>query len=568
MLLMLTGVNMLAQTIYSENMGTPSATTPIATNVFQNTSPIVYSGTADVRGTTASSGYTGATGGGNVFFTNTAGKDFLIEGINTLAYNTATLQLSFGHYKSTTAASNELTVEVSTDGTTFTPLTYTRPTGTGTTNWTLITITSGIPSATNLRIRFTQTSTASQFRLDDVRVFNFDPTCTVVPGAVTTTCDATTFGLDTYSATIAFTGGGGGAYTVTSTAGTVGGDNPGAVADGTVTVSGITEGIGATVTMVRGNCSYVVTINAPDCKPVNTLPLYDGFAYNTGASIGATQFWANANSGDDVLVTTDNLSYTGLTSSGNAAGLNGAGKEIHKAFTATTVTEGALYASFLMKVTDFGTTTDPAETYIAVLTDGVASNFKGRLFYKRTGTTYQLGLTSGTSTTNYTTTTFNLNDVVFVVMGYDFAANALKVWINPGLFFGEFNPGFTPTLTDTPATAITTLGGFLFRQDSDTSTPIITVDELRISTTGSVLNTNNNTINGLSIYPNPVKNGLFYINTDANTTKSVRVFDMIGKEVLTTSTTDAVNVSGLNKGLYVVQITENGNTAVQKLIIE
>ncbi|MEN9336369.1 MAG: hypothetical protein RLZZ500_1356 [Bacteroidota bacterium] len=566
MLLMLTGVNMLAQTIYSENMGTPSATTPIATNVFQNTSPILYSGTADVRATTASSGYTGASGVGNVFFTNTAGKDFLIEGINTSAYNTSTLQLSFGHYKSATAASNELTVEVSTDGTTFAPLTYTRPTGTGTTNWTLITITSGIPSATNLRIRFTQTSTTSQFRLDDVRVFSFDPTCTVVPGAVTTTCDATTFGLDTYSASIVYTGGGGGAYTVTSTAGTVGGDNPGTVADGTITVSGITEGVGATVTMVRGNCSYTVTIAAPDCKPVNTLPLYDGFDYNTGASIGATQYWANANSGDDVLVTTDNLSYTGLTSSGNAAGLNGQGKEIHKTFTATTVTEGALYASFLMKVTDFALTTDPAETYIAVLTDGVASNFKGRLFYKRTGTSYQLGLTSGTSTTNYTTATYNLNDVVFVVMGYDFAANALKVWINPTV--AGFDGTQTPTLTDTPATAITTLGGFLFRQDSDNTTPVTTIDELRVSITPNLLGVNNNTIAGLAVYPNPVKNGVFYINTDANATKSVRIFDMIGKEVINTTSTDAVNVSSLNKGLYLVQITENGTTAVKKLIIE
>jgi len=43
---------------------------------------------------------------------------------------------------------------------------------------------------------------------------------------------------------------------------------------------------------------------------------------------------------------------------------------------------------------------------------------------------------------------------------------------------------------------------------------------------------------------------------------------MIGKEVINTTTTDAVNVSGLNKGLYLVQITENGNTAVKKLIIE
>ncbi|MCZ8168578.1 MAG: T9SS type A sorting domain-containing protein [Flavobacterium sp.] len=566
MLFMLTGVTMMAQTIYSENMGTPSATTPIATNVFQNAAPIVYSGTADVRATTVSSGYTGASGSGNIFFTNTAGRDFLIEGINTSAFNTSTLQLSFGQYKSTTGANNELTVEVSTDGTTFTPLTYTRPTGAGTSNWALVTITTGIPSATNLRIRFIQTSTTAQFRLDDVRVFSFDPTCTVVPGTPTTACDATTFAIDTYTATIPFSGGGGGAYTVTSTVGTVGGDNPGSIADGNITVTGIPEGTGAIVTLVRNNCSYTVTITAPDCKPVSGLPLYDSMDYPVGSSLGATQFWANANTGDDVLAIADNLTYAGLTSNGNAAGLNGAGKELHKRFTATTVTEGALYASFIMKVTDFAATTDPSETAFAIITDGSATNFRGRIFIKRTGTTYQLGLTSGTSTTNYTTATYNLNDVLFVVVAYDFVGNSWKLWVNPTV--AGFDGTQAPALTDTPAAAITTLGGFLFRQDTDALTPVITVDELRVSVTPNLLSVNNNAIEGLAVYPNPVKNGMFYINTAANDSKSVRVFDLVGKEVITTTTQDAVNVSGLNKGVYFVQITENGATAVKKLIIE
>ena len=57
-------------TIFSENMGSPSGTTAIATNTFQNNSPIIFSGTADVRSTTGSTGYSGSSGNGNVFFTN------------------------------------------------------------------------------------------------------------------------------------------------------------------------------------------------------------------------------------------------------------------------------------------------------------------------------------------------------------------------------------------------------------------------------------------------------------------------------------------------------------------
>jgi hypothetical protein len=150
---------------FSENIGNPAGTTTILANVFQNPS-LTFNGTADVRITTASSGYVGASGNGNVFFTGTVGTFFEIAGINTLTLTS--LNLSFGHYKNTTAGNNELVVEVSTDGSNYTQLTYSRTTGAGTANWALISASGGIPSTANLRIRFTQTSTSTQFRIDDI----------------------------------------------------------------------------------------------------------------------------------------------------------------------------------------------------------------------------------------------------------------------------------------------------------------------------------------------------------------------------------------------------------------
>lgn len=77
-----------------------------------------------------------------------------------------------------------------------------------------------------------------------------------------------------------------------------------------------------------------------------------------------------------------------------------------------------------------------------------------------------------------------------------------------------------------------------------------------------------NDINGLSIYPNPVTNGNLYITTADNGVKSVEIFDVLGKKVLgTTVTEEAVNVSALNSGVYVVKITEAGKTATRKLVI-
>ncbi|KAF5055856.1 hypothetical protein DSECCO2_373330 [anaerobic digester metagenome] len=167
-------------TIFTETMGTVSATTSIAAhesaNGFDNDS-YTTSGTGDVRNTTPSSGYATASGAANIFLTNTVGQNFLIEGINTSGYSN--LKLSFGLLKSTTASNgSELVFEVSTDGTTYTPLVIPAlPTGSGTATWHYVSVTGTIPAAANLRIRFTQSGTATQFRIDDIVLKDTVPSC-------------------------------------------------------------------------------------------------------------------------------------------------------------------------------------------------------------------------------------------------------------------------------------------------------------------------------------------------------------------------------------------------------
>lgn len=76
-------------------------------------------------------------------------------------------------------------------------------------------------------------------------------------------------------------------------------------------------------------------------------------------------------------------------------------------------------------------------------------------------------------------------------------------------------------------------------------------------------------ITGLKVYPNPVVNGTLFIETAANAERTVTVYDLLGKQVLNTTTSEnAINVSNLNAGVYVVKITEEGKTASTKLVIE
>ncbi len=574
LLLLVVSAVSFGQTIYSENMGIPTGTTLIpayitgtAPATFQNGSPIVYSGTGDVRATSGSgTSYSGSSGGGNVFLTGTAGKYFQIDGLNTSGYSGSNIQLSFGYLTAATTA--QLVVEYSTNASATTP-TWTAVTFSNntTTTWNLVTVAPGqIPSSTTLSLRFTQPAT-TQMRIDDIKLSNYNASCTLVLATPTTACDATTYGIDTYTATIPYTGGGSGTYTIVPTAGTVGGDNPGSVAAGNIIISGIPEGTGITVNVTSGVCQYPATVAAANCKPINPLPYSESFPYAVGSALGSSQKWLDVNTGDEILSAAGNLSYTGVTSVGNSITFTGAGIDCFTPFTDTT--SGTIYASFLVNVTDLSTMTSTTPlTYFAGLTSATQS-YKGRVFISKSGTQYQFGLDAASTTTNLDATLRNAGDVVLVVLGYDFSSMTLSLWINPTL--SSFSAATPPTLTQVLTTAITDLGGFMFRQDTASTTPTMIIDELRIDTTiaGLLSVSQNNAIAGLKMYPNPVTNGVLYINTEANAERNVVIYDMVGKLVLNTTTTEtAINVAGLNAGLYIVKITEAGKTATSKLVVK
>jgi hypothetical protein len=87
---------------------------------------------------------------------------------------------------------------------------------------------------------------------------------------------------------------------------------------------------------------------------------------------------------------------------------------------------------------------------------------------------------------------------------------------------------------------------------------------------GSNLGAKQNSISGLNVYPNPVVNGnLFITSSNAAATKSVAIFDVLGKQVIkTTVYNQLVNVSKLISGVYILKITEEGKTATRKLVIK
>jgi len=182
--------------LFTEDMGTPGGNTfvnsytgwlnPGAT--FQST----LTNQSDVRTSSASTGYSGATGSGNVFMGTAGGtnpRDFIISGINTLGYTG--LSLTFGMLRSNTA--EQLAVSVSTDGIIYNPITTTTQPGTNT--WALVSDSIGtIPATSNLYLKF-EKATSTSFRIDDITISGTTNTLIVTANGPTTICGGGTLVL-------------------------------------------------------------------------------------------------------------------------------------------------------------------------------------------------------------------------------------------------------------------------------------------------------------------------------------------------------------------------------------
>lgn len=294
--------------------------------------------------------------------------------------------------------------------------------------------------------------------------------------------------------------------------------------------------------------------------------------------------------GQQTILTTpsDNgssLSYPGLaTSSGNRTSMiAGNTEDVNTPLTAS-ITTGAVYFSVLVKVTDAAQLNLNTATgdYGLSLTSVSATNttaFQGRIYFKQgtAANTFVVGAlnnSGGTATPTYIATDLSVNTTHLLVLKYDIATNTASLFVNPTPGSSEPTPNVTNATGTTAAPA--QIAGFVIRQGGNVTagTGNIEVDEIRVNTTfaavtPSNLRNNQNAIAGLSVFPNPVKNGVFYINTDANAERTVTVFDVLGKQVLNTTTSEsAINVSNLTAGVYMVQISEEGNTATKKLVIE
>ena len=399
-----------------------------------------------------------------------------------------------------------------------------------------------IPDGTNsLRMTIHSYNDQDYMALDNIllEAGGSAATCDLITGATTADCDAVTEGVDTYTATVAYTGGGSETFSVSATSGTVSGDDPSTAAEGTIIVSGVNEGTDLTVTISSTLCDVDVPITAPTCVPQASkpdLPIVEHFDYTLGTALTNSELWSVEGTGDSIFIADGNLSYPGLEASmGNSVSLESDGAEAELLFNA--VTTGKVYSSFIFKVTDMANWTTGG--YFVFL-----GSFQSRLNIQPIGNQFGIGVAKANSLDNVIwlldgsdSVKFDLNSEIFVVMNYDVEAGTSEVWVNPDAADFEIETAPASDLL-LPDANIAEVGKFVIRQDSESETPTIVLDEVRVgldwaTVTPKADNTSIAKFNAgsLKLYPNPVNNGYFSIQSKTNSQMNVKIYDMVGKEV-------------------------------------
>ena len=356
--------------------------------------------------------------------------------------------------------------------------------------------------------------------------------CEASLGSATTNCDAITTGTDTYSVTLAFSGAGTTTFVVTSTTGTVSGDDPSTNVTGNITVSGISEGTDVTITMDDtangGLCTLTKEVTSPVCEPTGSVDIeligVMDFTVSTGGSTGKAHH---------LVATADNvqLSDYGLGSANNGGGTDGE--------------EFSLPAGIVNNGDN-----------ILVVRDAAAIE------------------------AYFTTAGYNLFDLVIVDTGGDAVDgngnDAIELYKNGSVVetFGDITDSGAADWNYLDSWAYkTTLGaawptGWSYGGADCTDGSTTIFDSSCVYPFLESLSTKAFSKAELSIYPNPVNNGLVTIKSPLAGVKNIALFDAIGRNVLKTElTSEALDVSELGAGLYLLKVTIGDRSATHKLII-
>jgi hypothetical protein len=383
------------------------------------------------------------------------------------------------------------------------------------------------------------------------------PTCDFTLTSPSVVCDAITAGVDTYTATINFTGGDG-TYIVTADSGTVdlSAGDPATDTTGTITITGVVEGTDVIINVTDGDiCDVDYTVNAVTCIPALNLPLSESFTYNDGSLVGNSSWDHSGGAIGNLLI-----------ASGKAVVQHGIPDE--DLFLPFTPVSGAIYFAFDFSViAQENPISGTDNEYFAHLkNDAYGYAAKIDIVPPSAGGDFSVGIATLANTANSTwATDFDFDTDYRVTVKYDQANNTTDLWIDAT---AETDVSISGEIPTSDPIAVESFG--LRQSDSSTNEGIL-IDNLTIAQTFSETLSSNtvSTMANFRLYPNPAKSGFVNITSTGSETLQATVFDILGKQVINAAVSnERLDVSTLNTGVYIVKLTQGAATTTKKLIIQ
>ena len=298
--------------------------------------------------------------------------------------------------------------------------------------------------------------------------------CDLYVDSISSSCDTNTSAdSDTYTTTFEYTGGGTTNYTIdTGGIGTVTGDDPSSVAEGTIVVSGVAENTDFVVTFTgdssNSSCDFTRSISSPNCNPSLGLPYNDSFDYPDGPLVSSSN-WNNFSGTEGDLLVADGKALVQHGTPSEDAGVS---------FGAV---EGVLYYAFDFSVNNPGESIFGGDyEYFAMFKDDGFS-YRARIDIVEAniqGNDFSIGISSVGSTADAVWP----DDLSFetnyrVTVKYDQNLNIAQLWINAS---SETDTSILGEDESDPGTTITQFG---LRQSDSSQNEGILIDNLSISQT-------------------------------------------------------------------------------------
>lgn len=365
-------------------------------------------------------------------------------------------------------------------------------------------------------------------------------TCLTTLGDSNVSCNTATIGTtdDTYTAFIDFSGGNTGkTFVITTTSGTIGGDNPTSMASGTIEISGIAEGTDITVTLTDtadgGVCDLSTTAESPACIPllINEV-LFDPASEDSET----TEIEGDAN-GDGTRDPSQDEFIEFYNNSNSPMDISG-----YKLYDAAALGNDAPRHIFP------ASTIIPANSFLVLFGGGTPTGTFGGAIVQTAS--------EGTAPEDRSLSLTNGGDIIMIRDTNDDVA----------LFYSSAATGIDHGENQSVTRSPDLTGSFALHTEANASldfSPGLKVD-------GTTLSVNVITQNNFSLFPNPVSKSDRYLNVSSSSSlpMEITIYSIIGRKIEKQSiSNNQLDISQLKTGVYLINITQ-GNASVTKKILK